>query len=419
MKFAFVSETLPPSTSSGLAVIIHRMLVALPPENYCLVSGVDYDDPSYQGAPDRLPARYYFVPPRFPRRPAARRRGLFLAGWEAGGARDLLSLVWRAKQIADVLKRERCEAVVVTTDSLINLPAARVAARLVRTPFFAYLFEDYLTKWVEPWYGPKARAFARTVEPLVLKTAAGVICENDVLRDELHRRYGVGATLIPNPCDLSRYDDDSTPNPSFTDGEVRIVYTGAVYNINRRALRNLVAALGLIRGVRARLHLYTNCSASELSAYGLEGPVVLHGYVPTADMPRIQRQAHVLFLPLDFDTPYDALLRTATPGKMGEYLASRRPILVHAPPDSFISRYFVQHRCGVVVEQDDPRKLAEAIERVGGDGDLREKVAANAWKRAREDFDLKRAQTRFAELLGVHQQEPGGLGRPTFDIPSE
>jgi glycosyltransferase involved in cell wall biosynthesis len=85
---------------------------------------------------------------------------------------------------------------------------------------------------------------------------------------------------------------------------------------------------------------------------------------------------------------------------MSEYLAACRPILVHAPGDSFIAWYFRQHECGIVVDRLDPAELALALDLLLSDRALRERLAARAWERAREDFDLSKAQAQFAGLLG-------------------
>jgi glycosyltransferase involved in cell wall biosynthesis len=80
-------------------------------------------------------------------------------------------------------------------------------------------------------------------------------------------------------------------------------------------------------------------------------------------------------------------------------LAARRPVIVHAPPDSFISWYFRKYECGVVVDRLDPAQLAEALGRVLDDEALRENLAARAWERAVKDFDIESARERFWKIL--------------------
>jgi glycosyltransferase involved in cell wall biosynthesis len=116
-------------------------------------------------------------------------------------------------------------------------------------------------------------------------------------------------------------------------------------------------------------------------------------------VPAIQKQADVLFLPLAFESPYPAIIKTSAPFKMGEYLSSRRPVVVHAPPDSFVAWYFRRHKCGVVVDRASPEPLAENIEVVLRDEELQRRLAASAWERARVDFGMNVARGKFMRLL--------------------
>jgi hypothetical protein len=74
-----------------------------------------------------------------------------------------------------------------------------------------------------------------------------------------------------------------------------------------------------------------------------------------------QRAAGVLFLPLAFNAKRE-VVSTASPSKMPEYLAAERPILVHAPPFSYVVRYAREHQFAEVVDAADEDAIAHAIE---------------------------------------------------------
>ena len=403
-RFAFVCDTIPPSTRSGQSAIIYRLLSDLDPSTYCLISEEDYSGAPYSDreAPTRLTGVYRHVPQRFGARAAREHPPSGLRRWVAR-LRQVMGMLWRARAIAGIIRREGCDAVLAATEPLTDLPTGYLASRLARVPFYAYLFDDYSTKWA----GATARLFARVVEPLLLRSAAGVIVPNEFLAEELERRHGLEAAVIRNACDLALYEMEDSDVPDY-EGELRIVYTGVVYDAHFGALRNVLAMTPLLGGRSALLHLYTPTPVEFLVEHGLGDPVVYHGPVPLHAMPRIQRAAHILVLPLSFDSPYPQVIRTSAPAKMGEYLASRRPILVHAPADSFVSMYFRRHQCGLVVDEDDPNELARAVEQVVGDEQLRERLAANAWERARADFDLSQARAAFSRLLELDAIPQGG-----------
>jgi glycosyltransferase involved in cell wall biosynthesis len=237
-----------------------------------------------------------------------------------------------------------------------------------------------------------------------MKGAAGVIAPNEILRDDLRERFGVEAAVIHNSFDISPYVTHAPVEAETAKAsvEVNIVYTGAVYEAHFGAFRNLMVAIGKLDHLRVSVHLYTNQPEETLHRENVRGPIVLHPQQAMTEMPRVQMEADILFLPLAFDSPYPDLVRTSATTKLGEYLASRRPVLVHAPRDSFISWYFRQHDCGVVVDEDDPAKLAQGIELILSDAQLCQRLIANAYERARTDFNIATSRAAFAGLLGLN-----------------
>ena len=392
VKIALLSHVLPPSWS-GQAVMLHRLLEDLGPEDYCLISSEYYEAGGGGDAYARtLPGRYHHLPPE-PRLYRGHRFGL-------GHVRELINappgVVVRGRRVAEIVRRERCAAVVACTGDPYDLPAGYLAARLAGVPFYAYVFDYYAHQFIEP----AKRLIARLLEPRLMRGAAGVIVPNETLRDELRRRYGVEPVVIHNPCDPLLYERAPAAGTGRGDGEVRITYTGAVYDAHYDAFRNLVAALEALGRADVKLHLYTAQSPALLAEHGIRGPVVFHEHRQASEMPRVHRESDVLFLPLAFNSPYPEIVRTSAPGKVAEYMASRRPVLVHAPPDSFISRYFRQHDCGSVVDVNDPAPLGRAVEQLLSDAALRERLGERAWERVVADFSVEKARATFAELLG-------------------
>ena len=399
-------------------MVLYRLLRDLNPDEYCLISQHDYDAEACRNEYSRrLPGRYYQLSPK-PRALRSHRSGLIhltksLLGHRAsladltksllGGRfsliyliKALLSIVSSAGQIASIVRRENCTAVVACTDDLLHLPAGYLASRLTGARFYPYIFDDYFTKWPEPI----ARFLAQRLEPTLMREAAGIIVPNEFMRDELRQRYGVEATVIHNSCDLSAYE--AIPQGARQqNGEIKIVYTGAIYEAHYDAFRNLLAALELLGQPEVKLHIYTSNPLHVLQEKGISGAMVYHEHQSVFEMPRIQREADVLFLPLALNSPYPQLIKTSAPGKTGEYLAASRPVLVHAPPDSFVAWYFRKHECGVVIDEDDPSKLARAIEQLITDEALRQRLSARAWERAEADFSVASAQSRFARLLNL------------------
>lgn len=404
-RFGLVSHVLPPS-SSGQSMVLYRLLKDLSPSQYCLIrsgqAGASLDGPGFT---PRLAAKHFQIHPvRWPSDTSARVRTWSAVG---RGVSRLLGLMAphiesldmgrRVRQISRILEHEGCGAVVACTGDLLDMPSAFLASRRVGLPFYAYYFDYYSQQWVDPI----ARFVAERLEGHLLRGARGIIVPNEFLGTELNRRYGVEPTIIRNPCELAAEKPHLAEVPEVG-SQIRIVYVGTVYSAQLDAMVNLVSALRLAGKGDFRLHLYTATSRQKLQEMGIMDPVQVHDHSPASEVSAIYRSAHILFLPLAFNSRYrSVIVKTSAPAKMGEYLASGCPILVHAPPRCFVSRYFRDHQCGLVIDRKDPTLLSEAVFRLASDSALRKALTDAAWERARTDFDATRSRHRFTALMGI------------------
>ncbi len=409
VKLAVVSHILPPSWSAQ-AVILQRLLRKWAPDEYCLISSENYigNDPYGNSATDRLPGTYHHLPSEFYLKLFHKSHGLTNAGVRFV---DLfLGCFQRARNIATLLKNQRCSAVLgCTGGNGMDIPAAFLAARSLKLPYYVYAFDDYAYQWTNR----VSRAFAQIWDGIALKNSRCVIVPNEFLARDYRVRYGIEPRILRHACDSRPHDAKATVRWPTDDREIRIVYTGAVYEANFEAFRNLVAALKMLPIGKCKLYLYTAQPPEVLDRGGIDGPVVYKGHVTNREILEVQAGADILFLPLAFDSPYPKIINTSLPGKMPEYLASGRPILVHAPSDSFLSWYFRSHNCGLVVDEPSPGKLAETILKACSDESLISEVVSKALEAFSSDFNLSEIQRQFREVFGIPRD--GGLS--PVDLP--
>jgi len=398
VRFALVSNVLPPGDSSHAAVI-YRLLRDLDPRHYCLLSSETVAAGGPSGASGGLPGARHALRP-VPRLTRGYRWGLRL--WRER-VNFGVGVAVRARAMARILRSEGCDAVIVCTggNDILDFPAAFLASRLTGTRFYAHLLDQY-GEMVAHMLGEHVFA---ALEPMLLKRAAAVFAPNPFARDAIRSRYQIEAHVLHNSCDLAEYGGpvkaESADSVIALNDERRIVYTGSIGPLHYDAFRNLLAAVATLNRRNVTLHLYTAQPQSRLEGEGIRGPVVFHSPQPLAAVPALQEQADVLFLPLAFHSDHPEIVRTAAPGKLGEYLAAGRPILVHAPPDSFVASYCRDHRCGIVVDRSDPAQLAAALESALSDPALRSQLRARAWQRAEADFAMGNAQRQFAKVIGL------------------
>ena len=392
-KFALISHILPPSPS-GQAVMLYRILSAVNPETYYLIASKEIFSASGHGADSHLhlSARHYSLPPEsvinLPDRFGLR----FLSAMIS----NIMRVRERRKNILNILRQEPdTKAIVACSGDLADIPSGFLASRKAHIPFFAYIFDDYVYQWTG-----HSRRLAKWLAPFVLRHCAGIIGPNEFICTEYQRRYGVKTILVRNPCPANEIAEGPSSRWPAESGTIKIFFAGAVYRANLDCFRNLIQALASLPEHRFTLDIFTGQSRQHLDAVGIRGePVLVHAHAPYDRIREAQRQADILFLPLSFSTPLHEAMRTAAPGKMGEYLASGRPVLAHVPADSFVADYFRRHHCGWVADQGDPEGIARELEAIIAAPERRAEITANARRQARLDFSPKTAGEKLLASL--------------------
>ncbi len=387
-KVAFISHVLPPSPS-GQAVVLYRILSGVNHEDYYLLSRENTGPDMVNSF--SLQARYYILPPEL----VLNWPDIFGLEHIRSIANILVRILTRTKNILNILRHEHTTAIVACTGDLADIPAGFLASKIAHIPFFAYIFDDYVFQWTGNY-----RLFAKLVSPFIFKHSAGIIGPNEFICTEYQRRYGVTPSLIRNPCDMDELTKESYSQWPAENGKLKIIYTGAVYHANFDCFCNLIQAMESLSEYNLELHIFTAQTQEQLETQGIQSKqVFIHSHMPYSDILEQQRKADILFLPLAFESPIPEVIRTSAPGKMGEYLASGRPVLTHVPSDSFVAYYFKKHQCGWIADQNDPLELAREIEKLIVNPEFRSKVTQNARQQARLDYSPELARNQLFTLL--------------------
>lgn len=384
-KIVVVSHILPP-LPSGQSILLERLLRDLEPDSYCLINSGQ--NVSFEGG---LPcAHYQLRPPR--RIPTLH---IPVISWPPMILNAIWGILDRARQIARIVRSENCDLLIGCTGDLYDLPATWLASRWTGQPFIAYIMDDYIFQWTG-----FRRRMAAWLEPRFVRSANKVFVLNEFVRRFYAERYDAKPEVIHNPVCLPDLDQLDRSLTCLSRNTFNIVYTGSIYHAHYDAFKNLVDVLNAGDWQRVQLHVYTAQPKEPLENEGIKGPaVIFHNHIPQEEVFRVLRQADILFLPLAFNCPIPEVIKTSAPFKTSEYLAVGRPILVHAPADSFLSWYFRQHNCGMVVDQNAPQLLKESLDQLLLDESLRQSLAVAARQRAEIDFEIGAIKQKVFSLL--------------------
>lgn len=375
-----VTPVVPPSPS-GQSVVLERLLTD--PRGKVLYA-------SQNPPPDEI-GRSDFVRLRIAKfhGPRGLPRILRIA---AAVVRTVLSMTIRVLELCLISHRCDVDVIVGCTAGPTELPGAWLCGLITRRPVIAYLFDDPVLQWP-----PGAqRSLASALERLWAPRVRAIVVPNEALAEMVAARTSRATVLVRNPLpnDLSpRLQVRSTMTKPL-----RLVYTGSIYGAQDDAFRVLQAALELLGGF-AELHVYTANTQAELRAAGITSSfVICHPATDAKQSIALQRAADALYLPLSFHSKIPEVIRTAAPAKLGEYLASGRPILVHAPSDSYLSRFFRETGAGIVADTENPLLLADAIRHLASDDQEIIDLAARASDAAKL-FDISSARRQFWALV--------------------
>ncbi|SDJ71688.1 glycosyltransferase [Bradyrhizobium lablabi] len=387
LQVAIVTTAAPPSANGQARVlgqIVAPTMFAPPMFLTDQMNIVELDQAHYG-------SHFELSPPRF--QLTTRKWGKLAGRFNHSGGL-LRSVMVRAGEITRILHDGAVDVVVGCSGNPFDLPASFLAARRLRIPFVAYLFDDPVYQWERGIY----RNIARVSEQIWSRGALRLIAPNEVLASDIRKRLPrADIHIVRNPAAVA-LNESPAKRPDANPARWRLLYTGSVYSAQASAFRNLVAALGALGG-RFAIDIYTGQHGSELVTNELASPHVdVHPQAPHATAVALQQAADVLFLPLAFYSPIPEVIRSSAPAKLGEYLASGRPILVHAPAGSFITELIRNADAGLVVDTPDPRKLAEALNRIADDEVLRSRIVANALVLARQ-FSVERARADFGATI--------------------
>lgn len=382
-KVSILSHVLPPSPS-GQAVVLYRILSRIKPESYFLITN-HYQESSksifsLKSKTYTLPSEpsLHFGIPRF--------RNI---------VNLFIKLLARIFRLLSVLRHSPASALLACTGDLTNLPAAFIVARLKRISFYAYIFDDYVYQWTGG-----NRQFAKIIAPFIFGKADGIIGPNEFICEEYRQRYGIVPTLIRNPCSENELEKRPYKPWPTEDHRIKIIYTGAIYHANYDCFQNLLDALDTLVEFPLELHIYTSQTQEQLQKQGIIGEkVIVHSHAPYDEILKQQRKADILFLPLAFESPIPEVIRTSSPGKFGEYLASGRPVLAHVPAASFVADYCSRYNCASVAKENDFAKLAQHIRDLAVNEKHRNSIINNALFRARADFNPQQASETLSYLL--------------------
>lgn len=233
--------------------------------------------------------------------------------------------------------------------------------------------------------------------PRLMKFASKIIVMDEILADHYQFKYGVKCEVLPHSVSIKEVEETDISKNGLMNDVPEIVFSGNVSRFHEDSLLNLKKAIELIP-LKIKLKIYTSTSPEYLRELGFSGRYVTIDHIDHEKLMEKLKKADILFLPLSFLNSDSIIVKAAFPAKTMDYLLASRPILIHAPKDSFIVDYAQRNDFAVCVAENNVDLLANAIRNLIRDKDLKLKLVNNCQKTLLQ-HNSKTVYNKFSKIM--------------------
>lgn len=219
---------------------------------------------------------------------------------------------------------------------------------------------------------------------------------------EYNKRYNKHFRAFHNPIETETWGRYCKTDFKLGPDHVRILYSGRIGIGITESLVEIATVIDSINRTWGKIKLYIQSPSSDIEVRNRLQKfdcIVLNPVVEYSKLPYIFSQADILVIANDFDKEGIDFLRYSMPTKVTEYMVSGTPVLIYAPYETAVSRFFDENECGCCVTDQDPEKLNNALRLMISDEEYRKKISCKAVSLARDLFDAGKVKNEFQQLL--------------------
>jgi Glycosyltransferase len=277
-----------------------------------------------------------------------------------------------------------------------------IVGKILGIKVYRVITDRYTDRGIAPtwWKWPKV-FFYQLQYNYFDRYLAGVICLSNYLKDHAiakgHNPNSV--CVIPHFIDIERFSNEASKITPFQGEKTRIGICGTLNKEN--GLFVLLKAFVFLKNDYPDIELTLIGPASEADSVVSKeilkevlGSVHFVGRVNGSLVPELLSTCDILVNPRISGTFADA----GFPTKLGEYFATKRPVVATAVGD--LNLYFENKRELVLVEPDSAEAIADGILLLIRNKELAKQIGNNGFNWARENVEYIKSSKRLLEFIG-------------------
>lgn len=297
----------------------------------------------------------------------------------------------------------RPDIIYVQVSSLESIIFAGQISEFLKIPSAIHMMDDWPS--IISGYGPLRKYWNIKINKEFRKLLNNVdlhlsIC--DAMSSEYKVRYNKEFTAFHNPIETKLWLLHTKTNFYLNKKNIVILFSGRVGTGIKDSLSEVASAIDSINNSECniKLHIQTTVEDRTFLLQIKRYKCVVINPVADYDMiPEIFSNADILLLANDFSEKAISFLKFSMPTKASEYMISGTPVLVYAPMETAVSKFFFQNKCGHCVTIQSQEEIVKAIEFLIENESYRYELSINAVNLAKEKFDAEAVRQRFQNML--------------------
>lgn len=269
--------------------------------------------------------------------------------------------------------------------------------RFPSIPFVIHGFDDWIIPTSSNLFRSRHIRKAERIMKDNLDIASLHLSTTDKMSLEYNLRYGKSFTAFYNPTTLPKCNVNSLRI------EHDVTYVGKIWMHNSEAIKDFIEALSEYnqKGKKAVLNIYTGTPVHTLADLGIVKSecVIIHPPVDNSVIPSILSTSGALLLPISINKEAAAFAKYSMSTKMGEYMASKRPVIYYGPENIAMTELIQKEKTAFCVTNRETRALAKIIESALDHTEGCKLMIDNAFELAKDKFDKEVVSKRFQTLL--------------------
>lgn len=265
-----------------------------------------------------------------------------------------------------------------------------------------HCFDD----WPQPSYTIlyRKRHIWRSEEALknIISYSTFRFTSSEKMARDYEKRYGSKFICFPNPIEVRRFLTEESPK--FENASSEILFLGKIGRHNEEAIKDMMNAVEQYNithksGLTFKIYTGVDRNQLELLIGKIQKHTVICKSIPNCEIPGIIKRSSVLFLPISINKEVSLFAKYSMSTKMGEYLASGRPVLFCGASEIAMSEFLTEKECAVIVNKRGVLPIFQGIVKcLGHDEEIKEQISRGI-NIAANYFDKESVASKFKDSL--------------------